>query len=142
MLQKIKELVEIETKIRDISKKSRLPDIVDARVMYYYLAKKYTEFSYQRIARQVNRDHATALHGMKSYNNWNFASLQYRKQLTKLHSIEQLVPEIKEEDIQPSDFHDLFRARNIALNSQVTRLLAQIEEKDAEIKRLSSWRTV
>jgi len=142
MLQKIKELVEIETKIRDISKKSRLPDIVDARVMYYYLAKKYTEFSYQRIARQVNRDHATALHGMKSYNNWNFASLQYRKQLTKLHSIEQLVPEIKEEDIQPSDFHDLFRARNIALNSQVTSLLAQIEEKDAEIKRLSSWRTV
>lgn len=134
--------MEIETKISDISVKSRLPYIVDARVMYYYLAKKYTEFSYQRIARQVDRDHATAIHGMKSYNNWNFASLQYRKQLTKLHSIEQLVPEIKEEDIQPSDFHNLFRARNISLNSQVTSLLAQIEEKDAEIKRLSSWRTV
>lgn len=142
MLKKIKELVEIETRIRDISKKSRLPDIVDARVMYYYLSKKYTGFSYQRIASQVNRDHATALHGMKSYNNWNFASLQYRKQLDKLHAIEQLIPEIKEEDIQPVDFHDLFRARNIALNSQVTSLLAEIKEKDAEIKRLSSWRTI
>jgi hypothetical protein len=142
MLQKIKELVEIETKIRDISKKSRLPDIVDARVMYYYLAKKYTGFSYQRIAKQVNRDHATALHAMKSYNNWNFASLQYRKQLAKLHSIEQLVPEIKEEDIQPVDFHELFRARNIALNLQITKLLKEMKEKDAEIKRLSSWRTV
>ena len=109
MLQRIKELVEIETKIRDISKDSRKPDIIDARVMYYYLAKKYTGFSYQKIARQVKRDHATALHGMKSYNNWNFAALQYR---------------------------------NIALNSQITSLLAEIKEKDAEIKRLSSWRTI
>ena len=142
MLQRIKELVEIETKIRDISKDSRKPDIIDARVMYYYLAKKYTGLSYQRIARSIDRDHATALHGMKSYGNWNFASLQYRKQLTKLHSIEQLVPEIKEEDIQPIDFHELFKARNIALNSQITSLLAEIKEKDAEIKRLSSWRTI
>jgi len=142
MLQRIKELVEIETRIKDISKKSRLPDIVDARVMYYYLAKKYTGFSYQKIARQVKRDHATALHGMKSYNNWNFAALQYRKQLTKLHSIEQLVPEIKEEDIRPIDFHELFRARNIALNSQIKELIGEIKEKDAEIKRLSSWRTI
>lgn len=137
MLQKIKELVEIETKIRDISKKSRLPHMVDARVMYFYLAKKYTDFSYDRISRKVDRHHATAIHAMKSYDNWNFASLQYRKQLNKLHSIEQLVPEIKEEDVQPSDFHELYRARNIALNEQVTMLMEQIKEKDAQISRLS-----
>lgn len=142
MLQKIKELVELETKIADISKKSRVPRIIDARVMYYYLAKKYTGFSYQKIARGVGRDHATAIYGMKSYNNWNFASLQYRKQLAKLHSIEQLVPEIKEDDIQPSDFHELFRARNIALNSQISELLSELKEKDVEIKKLRSWRTI
>ena len=142
MLQKIKELVQIETRIRDISKKSRLPDIIDARVMYYYLAKKYTGLSYQRIARKVDRDHATALHGMKSYNNWNFASLQYRKQLNKLHAIEQLIPEIQESHIESADLHELFKARNIALNSQITELLEEMREKDAEIKKLKNWRTI
>ena len=68
MLQKIKELVEIETKIRDISKKSRLPNIVDARVMYYYLAKKYTGLSYHRIAKKVNRDHATVINGLRKWD--------------------------------------------------------------------------
>ena len=142
MLQKIKELVQIETKIRDISKRSRLPDIVDARAMYYYLAKKYTGLSYHRIARSIDRDHATALHGMKSYNNWNFASLQYRKQLDKLHAIERLIPEIEESHVEPADLHELFKARNIALNSQITELLKEMKEKDVEIKRLSSWRTI
>ena len=142
MLQKIKELVQIETKIRDISKRSRLPDIVDARVMYYYLAKKYTGLSYHRIARSIDRDHATALHGMKSYGNWNFASLQYRKQLDKLHAIEQLIPEIQESHIESADLHELFKARNIALNSQVSELLNEIKQKDAEIKKLKNWRII
>lgn len=142
MLQRIKELVEIETKIRDISNASRNQDIIDARVMYYYLARKYTGFSFNEIGEQVNKDHSTAVYGIKCYNNWNFAVVQYRKQLAQLHHIEQLVPEIKQEDIEPIDLHELFRARNIALNSQITKLLKEIREKDAKIKRLGGSITI
>lgn len=102
--------------------------------MYYYLAKKYTVHSYQKIAARIGLNHATAIHGMKSYDNWKFASLQYKKQLTKLHEIEGLIPEIESSDVRPSDLHELFRARNITLNSEVNKLIKLLREKDEQIE--------
>lgn len=126
--------MEIETKISDISVKSRLPYIVDARVMYYYLAKKYTVHSYQKIASRIGFHHATAIHSMKSYDNWKFASLQYHEQLTKLHDMEKLIPEIQNSEVGPSDLHELFRARNVALNSEVNKLIKILKERDEQIE--------
>jgi len=140
MLRKIKELVEIETKIKDISVRSRKRDIVNDRVMYYYLSRKYTRASYERIAGYLNRNHATAIHSLKSYNSWKFAMFEYSKELEKLHSIERLIPEIAVQEVEPVDFHELFRARNIALNEEISELRSMVKEKDAEIKRLSTWR--
>lgn len=141
MLRKIKELVEIETKIKDISVKSRKKDIVTARVMYYYLSRKYTSASYERIAGHLNRNHATAIHSLKTHAAWEFAVFQYSKELEKLHSIEQLIPEIKQEDIEPVDFHELFRARNIALSDEISQLRSVLDKKNAEIRRLNTWLT-
>ena len=140
MLRQIKALVEIETKIKDISVKSRKRDIVNARVMYYYLSRKYTSASYERIAGYLNRNHATAIHSLKNYDSWKFAMFEYSKELEKLHSIERLIPEIAIQEVEPVDFHELFRARNIALNEEISQLRSIVKEKDAEIKRLSTWK--
>ena len=140
MLRKIKQLVEVETKIKDISVKSRKKDIVTARVMYYYLSRKYTSASYERIAGYLNRNHATAIHSLKNYDNWKFAMFEYSKELEKLHSIERLIPEIAIQEVEPVDFHELFRARNIALNEEISELRSIVKEKDAELKRLRTWR--
>ena len=37
--------------------------VVDARSIYYYLSKVYTQKSYYYIAEKVNKDHASAIHG-------------------------------------------------------------------------------
>ena len=102
--------------------------------MYYYLAKKYTLHSYQRIAARIGLNHATAIHGMKSYDNWKFAPLHYNEQLTKLHDIEKLIPEIQNSEVRPSDLHELFRARNVTLNSEVNKLIKLLREKDEQIE--------
>ena len=122
MLRQIKALVEIETKIKDISVKSRKRNIVNARVMYYYLSRKYTSASYERIAGYLNRNHATAIHSLKNYDSWKFAMFDYSKELEKLHSIERLIPEIAVQEVE------------------ISELRSMVKEKDAEIKRLSTWK--
>ncbi len=64
-LETIKGLVEIETGIKDISNKTRNKMYVDARVIYYILAKEKAKVGYAKMAQFVNRDHATALHSYK-----------------------------------------------------------------------------
>jgi len=39
--------------------------VVDARAIYYYLARLFTDASYSSIGNKVNRDHATAINGYK-----------------------------------------------------------------------------
>ena len=43
---------------------------VFARAVYYKLARVFTPYSYQRIAQEVNKHHATALHGERMYDNF------------------------------------------------------------------------
>jgi chromosomal replication initiation ATPase DnaA len=51
---------------KEIKSKARCRDLVEYRVVYYYLAKKYTDNSLKRIGGKVNKNHATVLHGLKS----------------------------------------------------------------------------
>jgi len=43
--------------------------VVDARAVYYYLARLFTDAPYTLIAKKVNRDHATAINGYKQLTN-------------------------------------------------------------------------
>ena len=56
--------IELLSAIEDVFKsKFRGRDVVDARSIYYYLSKVYTQKSYYYIAEKVNKDHASAIHG-------------------------------------------------------------------------------
>lgn len=63
-LSQIRKIVEDEFKT-DISSSSRKREIVYARNIYFKLARDYTNFPYREIGGEVNKDHATALHGYK-----------------------------------------------------------------------------
>tara|TARA_R110000772_G_scaffold88687_3_gene184079 strand:- start:717 stop:1175 length:459 start_codon:yes stop_codon:yes gene_type:complete len=69
ILTKIKKLVEDNLEINNISKKSRERDYVFARFLYFKIAKDCVETSLSNIASVVNRDHATAIHGIKQYDD-------------------------------------------------------------------------
>ena len=55
----------------DITGRKRTTDYVEARALYYKLAKENTKLSLERIGQKVNRGHATVLHGIK--NVWPHA---------------------------------------------------------------------
>tara|TARA_R100001509_G_scaffold123513_1_gene77234 strand:- start:254 stop:658 length:405 start_codon:yes stop_codon:yes gene_type:complete len=49
----------------DISLNTRKFEYVFARACYYYLCRKFGGFSYSKIARSVNKNHATVMHSLK-----------------------------------------------------------------------------
>ena len=51
-------------KIELLQSKSREREVVDARFVYFRRAKEIGRFSLARIGREVNKDHATVLHGI------------------------------------------------------------------------------
>lgn len=71
-LEKIQNLVSSYFKIDidQIQSKSRKQEIVQARQIAMFLSKKYTDFSYSFIGKQIgNRNTATVLHACKSIQN-------------------------------------------------------------------------
>ena len=69
-LQDIKNFVDSEFDI-DISTNTRKREYVEARALYYKLAKEYTKLSLERIGGKLKRDHATVIHALN--NVWEHA---------------------------------------------------------------------
>ena len=67
-LSKIKKYVEKITKLKDISNRSRKLEYVRARILYYYLAKKYTLIGLKNIGNFVDRHHSTVIWALEDHN--------------------------------------------------------------------------
>ena len=67
-----------EIPVAEIKGKSRKADLVKARQVYFYLARVLTPYSLAKIAENTYRDHATALHGIKTIKNelWLYKELE------------------------------------------------------------------
>ena len=52
--------------VSDIYGRERTLLIAKARQMYYYIARITTNNSYEKIGKEINKNHATALHGFKT----------------------------------------------------------------------------
>lgn len=88
----IKKYVESEFNIKDISKKTRKKEYVSARAIYYKLSREETSASLAKIGSFINKDHATALHGLSS----TFPSLEIYDR--KAYSVYVKYKEIDEND--------------------------------------------
>lgn len=63
----IKNLIEVQSNIPDLSITKRKRYIVDSRSAYYALCKKYAkDYSLEKIGKAVKKNHATVLHGLKA----------------------------------------------------------------------------
>ena len=91
-LEKLKELVENYYGI-SLDLKSRKRLYIEARYIYFYLCRNFTNFSLAKIGASVGKDHATVLNGLKKLDglrqwygstNENFYELySLAKQMTK-----------------------------------------------------------
>ena len=52
-----------------LSVKTRKRDVIYMRCIYYKLCRDLTFESLNSIGKQVNKDHATVLHGLKTFDN-------------------------------------------------------------------------
>ncbi|QDP48347.1 MAG: putative bacterial DnaA helix-turn-helix protein [Prokaryotic dsDNA virus sp.] len=68
-IQIIKEVVEQHFDI-DITKDTRKREYVEARAMYFNLARDYTRMSLSVIGKTVYRDHTTVLYFLKQLRDW------------------------------------------------------------------------
>lgn len=67
-LLKIENYVNLALKI-NINEKTRKRRIVDGRFLFFAIARKSTDLSLQEIGNHLNKDHATALHGVNKFND-------------------------------------------------------------------------
>ena len=51
----------------DINEPTRIEKYVEARMIYYWLCYYFTNMNLSRIAKTVNKNHATVLHGIKNF---------------------------------------------------------------------------
>lgn len=65
----IKEIVDNYFEI-NLKRNTRKRQYVEARAVFYKLCREFTKLSLEEIGKQVNRDHASVLHGIRSLNNW------------------------------------------------------------------------
>jgi hypothetical protein len=51
----------------DINEPTRIEKYVEARMIYYWLCYYFTNMNLSKIAKTVNKNHATVLHGIKNF---------------------------------------------------------------------------
>jgi len=81
----IKELVNNYFNL-DITRKTRKKEYVEARSYFYKLMREHTPYSLEQIGKEVNRDHASVLHGIKSLYNWMQQDTRIRNNYRVLNS--------------------------------------------------------
>jgi len=67
--QMIKEIVDNYFEL-NLKRNTRKRQYVEARAIFYKLCREFTKLSLEEIGKQVDRDHASVLHGIRSLNNW------------------------------------------------------------------------
>ena len=69
----LKNIIKVETSIDLDNKKTLLcrdRDFVEARAIYYKLLREYTNMTYFKIGKTVNKNHATVLHAANNFDWW------------------------------------------------------------------------
>lgn len=114
-LQDIKDFVDSEFQI-DINKNTRQTKYIEARCLYYKLAKDYTNLSLKEIGSLLNKHHATVIHSIDhvwhnaiKYNRW------VRESYCKFNKI------AEKEDVGDQDIYSL-QLKLIEAKEEIFRL--------------------
>jgi len=123
-LEYIKETIEWRSGMR-FDSESRERQRSYLRSLYYTLAKEYTNQSITAIAKLVNRDHSTAIHGLKLFEQ----AYTYEPTIRELY--EDFLAEHPEKPskikINKIDSIKSLRAENEALKVENIRLMLELE---------------
>jgi hypothetical protein len=80
-----------------LQSKSRMREVVEARQIYFYRARKHTECSLSQIGKLVKRDHATVLHGVKVVDTAPEVKRKYERLFTGKKEEKRIVHKVNTE---------------------------------------------
>lgn len=142
-LKIIKDLVEVETGIKDISIKTRDQVHVDARVLYYILAREKAKVGYDKMAKFINKNHATALHSYKNiYNEWKMFPKDNSNNLNSLNKLIDIVDNDLNsfnDDISIKKLFLKYKRRNTLLYKENISLRKDIERLEKQVNVLKKY---
>ena len=119
MLNTIKQITEEEFKLPDISKRTRKHPYPEARAIYYAVAKEIMpNVSLGIISKKMDRDHATAINGIKKLKDTYLRDIEFRILHKKI--MDRVAMENNKEPILELD---LLRKENIELKRKLEELL-------------------
>ena len=141
-LDNIKHTVELYSN-QKIDIKLRTNNIVFLRAVYYELARKLTSKNLKNIGLQVNRDHATVLHGLKIfpdvfkmeyYRNLYlkcYESLEQKKLLTEDEIEGELI--LKNYKDRITELEDSLEIVSQAVNNEVIKKLLALDSQELRV---------
>ena len=112
--------------------KSRERNRTYLRSLYYTLAREYTTRPLESIAKLVNRDHSTAVHGLKLFEQ----AYSYEPTIRELY--EDFLNEHPErlnklKSLSVKELNDMLCSENAALKAEVARLTLELEEANHKL---------
>ena len=96
ILQEIKHLVEKELQL-NLDKKTRKREYVFARAVYYRLCHEFTKISLTAIGKNINKDHATVIHGLKIFKSFELFPNMYQSELRAYDNIHPTLKKVSDE---------------------------------------------
>ena len=142
MIQKIKKLVERETKIKNIGVRKRTQELVDARVFYFVLALRHTKYSYVRIGSLVNRDHSTVVHAQKIYTQWRQQPELFTAHLRTLQHLDDVLNGKKQTIEVNAATVDRLTDQLTLLKKEKQELLDTIDRQQEKIQQLKKYEPI
>lgn len=94
ILKDIADMVAADLKTNLYQKNRRQRNVL-ARAVYYRLAREFTPYSLQRIADLFDKDHATALHGYRMFENFKIQPKLYARELETYETIAKVLKKVK-----------------------------------------------
>lgn len=77
----------------DINEPTRIEKYVEARMIYYWLCYYFTNMNLSKIAKTVNKNHATVLHGIKNFPIFMETDKEFKEKFLEIY-------ETLKEDVQ------------------------------------------
>lgn len=128
MLKEIMKLVSEQYGL-DITQTNRRKDLVMARWVYYKLCRDFTPASLAEIGKSLNKNHATVLHGLKGFENWQLQKSYYADHIEIYEKISQLY---EKKHKKPETLIDRVRREKqevLEIHRDITKKYEQLKEK-------------
>ena len=119
------DLVQYELSINNLGSKTRTRELAQARFIYFKLARKFCRYaSLAAIGREVNRDHATVINGLKKFST-------EAKYDSYMNDIYDKISNLLDKDYIPT-------VRNEKFDMTFERILKRIETLEEQLNKLTN----